>query len=239
MPRQAPGLLVRFVIVVLALTLTPPLALFAKSWKDDLIAQITAVYVPTDRSFWDLENVKGGGTVLVLTQDGALASLSTDSRYWGSDVKDGKISIEGAPMGRNSRLFKRGERVFLMDVKIAEYQGSEIVRMFILTADATERVEKGGTATRRYKGVLDFYFPKGTLQTAEFAEVKKVLNTVLVAESEFQDQAPATVALGMTPQEVEAVLGKPSKVIDLGAKKMFVYSDIKVTFVDGKVSDVE
>ena len=50
---------------------------------------------------------------------------------------------------------------------------------------------------------------------------------------------PATIALGQTFAEVEAVNGKPDKVVDLGAKKIYVYKDMKITFTDGKVSDVQ
>lgn len=51
--------------------------------------------------------------------------------------------------------------------------------------------------------------------------------------------APKTVALGQAPEEVESIIGKPEKVVDLGAKKIWVYSDMKVVFVDQKVSDVQ
>jgi len=229
----------KLLAVLSLITVLSPNALHAKSWKDELIAKITATYAQADRSIWDLENVKAGGTIMVLTQDGALGSLSTDGRYYGSDIKDGKISTEGAPMGRNSRILKKGERVFLTSVKLMEYQGSDVLRLFILTADTFQRVEGGSTATRRYKGSLDYFFPGGYLPTADFAEVKKVINAVLVAESEYQEAGPATVSLGMAPAQVEGVLGKPSKVIDLGTKKIFVYPDIKVTFVDDKVTDVQ
>jgi len=229
---------VTFVVVSLLILLAPH-SLQAKSWKDELIGKITAVYVPTDRSMWDLENIKAGGTVLVMTQDGALGSLSTDARYYGSDIKDGKISTEGAPMGRNSSILKKGQRVVLTSVKIIDYQGSDVLRLFFLTADTFQRVEGGNTATRRYKGSLDYFFPGGYLAKADFAEIKKVINGIVVAESEYKDAGPATVSLGMSPEQVEGVLGKPSKVIELGAKKIFVYSDIKVTFMDGKVTDVQ
>lgn len=43
----------------------------------------------------------------------------------------------------------------------------------------------------------------------------------------------------MTPEEVTKVLGAPEKKIDLGAKKIYVYKDMKIVFVDGKVSDVQ
>jgi hypothetical protein len=50
---------------------------------------------------------------------------------------------------------------------------------------------------------------------------------------------PVTISLGQTIAEVEAINGKPDKIIDLGAKKIYVYKDLKITFTDGKVSDVQ
>jgi hypothetical protein len=43
----------------------------------------------------------------------------------------------------------------------------------------------------------------------------------------------------MTPDQVEAVLGKPEKKVNLGVKQLYVYEDMKVTFLNGQVSDVE
>lgn len=49
-----------------------------------------------------------------------------------------------------------------------------------------------------------------------------------------------TLRLGMTPEQVEAAQGgKPQKVIDLGSKKTYVYPDMKIIFVDGKVTDIQ
>jgi hypothetical protein len=50
---------------------------------------------------------------------------------------------------------------------------------------------------------------------------------------------PVTISLGQTIAEVESINGKPDKIIDLGAKKIYVYKDLKITFTDGKVSDVQ
>jgi hypothetical protein len=53
-------------------------------------------------------------------------------------------------------------------------------------------------------------------------------------------QAPTTtVSLGQTTDQVTGSLGQPKSIMDLGAKKIYVYPDFKVTFKDGKVSDVE
>ena len=50
---------------------------------------------------------------------------------------------------------------------------------------------------------------------------------------------PVTISLGQSIADVESMNGKPDKVIDLGAKKIYVYKDLKITFTDGRVSDVQ
>jgi uncharacterized membrane protein YgcG len=50
---------------------------------------------------------------------------------------------------------------------------------------------------------------------------------------------PAQIEKGQTPDQVKAAIGNPDKIINLGAKQIFVYKDIKVTFLNGKVSDVQ
>jgi hypothetical protein len=55
-----------------------------------------------------------------------------------------------------------------------------------------------------------------------------------------QPQAePAEIKLGMTMGEVETALGKPDRKANLGTKQIYYYKDMKVTFKDGKVSDVQ
>jgi hypothetical protein len=50
---------------------------------------------------------------------------------------------------------------------------------------------------------------------------------------------PVTISLGQSIADVEAMNGKPDKVIDLGAKKIYMYKDLKITFTNGVVSDVQ
>jgi len=54
-----------------------------------------------------------------------------------------------------------------------------------------------------------------------------------------QQAEPAEIKMGMTPDQVEGALGKPDKKVNLGAKVIYIYKDMKVTFKDGKVSDVQ
>jgi len=64
------------------------------------------------------------------------------------------------------------------------------------------------------------------------------------ASSLVYEKAPATAAgfriqLGQTIPEVVTVLGQPERIVDLGSKKIYVYKTLKITFLDGKVSDVQ
>ena len=55
-----------------------------------------------------------------------------------------------------------------------------------------------------------------------------------------QPQAePQTIEKGQTTDQVQSALGKPDKIVNLGSKQIYVYKDLKVTFVNGKVSDVQ
>ena len=51
--------------------------------------------------------------------------------------------------------------------------------------------------------------------------------------------ATPTVQLGQSIDDVKKIMGDPVKVVDLGSKEILVYKDIKVTLVDGKVTDAK
>ena len=63
------------------------------------------------------------------------------------------------------------------------------------------------------------------------------------AQGQAQQQAPPPepqqIEKGQTPDQVKAALGAPDKIVNLGSKQIFVYKDLKVTFINGKVSDVQ
>jgi uncharacterized membrane protein YgcG len=54
-----------------------------------------------------------------------------------------------------------------------------------------------------------------------------------------QQAPPQQIEKGQTPDQVTAAIGQPDKIVNLGAKQIYVYKDIKVTFLNGKVSDVQ
>ncbi len=50
---------------------------------------------------------------------------------------------------------------------------------------------------------------------------------------------PPTISLGQTKAQVQASFGPPDRVVKLAAKEIEYFKDMKVTFVNGKVTDVQ
>jgi hypothetical protein len=53
------------------------------------------------------------------------------------------------------------------------------------------------------------------------------------------DTPPPTIALGQTVDQVTGSFGQPTRIAKLGAKTIYYYKDMKVTFTNGKVSNVQ
>jgi hypothetical protein len=76
------------------------------------------------------------------------------------------------------------------------------------------------------------------------AEINSASTEADRAEQDTISQAPAgaatvNISLGMTVAQVESALGRPKDIADLGPKKIYVYPDMKITFKDGRVADVQ
>jgi hypothetical protein len=54
-----------------------------------------------------------------------------------------------------------------------------------------------------------------------------------------QAVSPKRVTLGNTLDEVQLVMGNPNKIINLDARVIHIYDDMKIIYDDGKVSDVQ
>jgi hypothetical protein len=109
---------------------------------------------------------------------------------------------------------------------------------------------------------LDFEFAKGSLANPSVSEVEDTIGKVFTIDNSAQGTqaqqapaqpeqpaaqqqapaqppAPAQIQLGQSIDDVVAALGQPEKIVDLGPKKIYVYKDLKITFANGKVSDVQ
>jgi hypothetical protein len=112
-----------------------------------------------------------------------------------------------------------------------------------------------------YKAEVDFRFPRGFLATGDASQVEDTIGQVFSIDSG-GDAAPAqdaqpgpaqaaspapapaspepvSIQQGQTIAEVEQALGKPAKTIRVAAKVIYVYSDLKITFRNGRVTNVQ
>jgi len=183
------------------------------------------------------------GTIMVLQKDGLYANPSTDFGNVTTTVTDGKLSepsgFGGAFFSKGdqntNRTFKAGETLYVTRI----WATDDSVRFEVVTSETYDAAIHGTTRQIRYRSTLAFKFPKEFLGTADADAVEKVVDAVIIPQSEAQAANTKTVDLGQTPDQVKSALGAPDKVINLGAKEIYVYKDIKVVFVDGKVSDVQ
>ncbi len=53
------------------------------------------------------------------------------------------------------------------------------------------------------------------------------------------EKAPASLSLHQTINDVVSAMGKPERIVNIGNKTIYYYKDIKITFTDGKVTDVQ
>jgi hypothetical protein len=47
------------------------------------------------------------------------------------------------------------------------------------------------------------------------------------------------VNLGDAPERVVPALGQPKNIVNLGARQIYIYANLKITFEYGKVTDVQ
>ncbi len=233
--RHAIGL-----ILAALLTTTPATALWASDWKDALKTSLEASYPLSKRAALSPDRITQQGIVLVVRKQGIAADPSSDLRYSVTDVRNGQVGEQGGAVPalfnkENTRVFHPGERLYVTDIKI----GDDNVMFLLMSVDMFDVVHKGSTKQTRYKAALKFEFDKGYLASTAPEKIKAEISEVLATEAEAAAPNTKTIELGQTPEQVEAILGKPEKVVKLGSKVTYIYKDMKVIFVDGKVADVQ
>ncbi|MGH9431776.1 MAG: hypothetical protein ACRD3T_09555 [Terriglobia bacterium] len=162
----------------------------------------------------------------------------------------------------DTRYFKTGEKVYPSNIAVDVKHDK--IAFGVVACDTCNKTDP----PTYYKSEVDFQFAKGYLERADVSKVEDTIGQVFSIDSGSdaqqdqgtqggQDQtqgqaqspaapaaapapaAPQSIQQGQTPQQVEAALGQPDKTVDLGSKKIWVYKDLKVTFLNGKVSDVQ
>lgn len=148
-----------------------------------------------------------------------------------------------------------GEKVYVSKIEVNRKDSK--VSMAIIECDSCNSVQD---ASQR-KAQVVFQFPKDYLAGADGGQVSDVISQVLdiqpeesaqpeqgqeaqqgqqqAQQPEAPAQPPPTIQLGQTIDEVKGLLGEPTKVVNLGVKQIYIYKDMKVVFLRGKVADVQ
>lgn len=136
--------------------------------------------------------------------------------------------------GDSGHTLKIGEKMYLYTIQTKP----EALTLIYGTVDSYERSEKGSTKSQPYQLALRFEYDGG-LQAVDTERILKDVSSFFTTESEAASSDVNTIKIGQTPEEVLAILGAPEKKVDPGSKLIYMYKDMKIVFVDGKVADVQ
>ncbi len=230
--------------------------------------QLNAQYKPAKmKSGFGGATVVEAGTVLAVQKGGVLSVPSTALTTCSAKFQDNKlhpsVGFCAAMLKNVSSYFQPGSKVYPLKIEVNPEKGK--ISFEVVACDSCN----GGGSGSSMKGGVVFQFAKGYLETATAGTVEDTIGQVFSVSSDGQDggqnddqnqgepqaqagpqggqpatqqqaQAePQTIQLGQSIVQVLAALGKPEKIVNLGPKQIYVYKDLKVTFLDGKVSDVQ
>jgi hypothetical protein len=179
-----------------------------------------------------------------------MAASPLNEFAFANTYKDGRIKRSAASAlihdARTSRELQVGEKVYLLKTEVKD-SGIVFSLQSCIACDGSDV----DLVQMAYRASLTFQFPKAYWETTDFAQVQRTIGQVFAfagrgganpqpgMDSPVPQAEPARIALGQTIGEVTANLGRPDKMVDLGSKKIYIYRDLKITFLDGKVSDVQ
>jgi len=229
-----------FLVLLNSLFLTITLNVPAMpDWQDELTKQIKTTYTLTETGM-DRLRITRPGTVFTVQLEGIAADPSSDATYSQNKFRDGQVKqskgiIPFLQDKKRTRNLRPGERVYLFKADVKDNE----INLYVITCDLFDVNISGSTQQVRYKSLVTVQFPKEYLSTAEFSKVKGVIETLIAPETGVTSAAPKSIELGQTPAQVEEIIGKPEKIIKLGEKTIYIYKDMKVTFINGRLTDVQ
>ena len=93
-------------------------------------------------------------------------------------------------------------------------------------------------AQEEQKVIAEVQAPDASEQSAD-AQQPSPIGALATPAAAPRHTGPVTIALGQTPAQVVASKGEPVSKLNFPNKVVYKYSDMKIIFVNGKVSDVE
>ena len=205
-------------------------------------------------------SVPSGNAVVLPTtvKDGQLKAASNTAAQGVNKLLKWKgVSDPTGAASSDTKFLTSGEKVYVSKIDVNRKDSK--VSLSIIECDTCNSVQDPSLR----KALVVFQFPKDYLNGADGGQVSDVINQILEVQADDaaqqdkgqdaaqgqqgqQQQAapaaaepPPTIQLGQTPDEVTGALGQPQKIVNLGTKQIYYYKDMKITFVKGKVSDVQ
>ena len=177
------------------------------------------------------------GAILAIRLPGIYADLAnTQNVIVNTNLQNGQLSQATgftAAFGGNtghSRTLAPNEKVYVTQIIVKH----DAVLLELLTVDVTTLADGQGA---RYRAELNVKLPG--LDTLTPEDVKKTIDTVITDPATAATVDSKTIKIGMSSDEVKKSLGNPDKIVDLGAKQIYVYKDLKVVFLNDQVFDVQ
>jgi len=251
----------RLCVGIIALAMILPAALApgqAVSLQEQLVAQYQVAKVKADSSGY---GVVDPGTLLTIQKSGVLAvpwrAMALCPAKYQDNAFHPSVGFCAGMLKDVSRYFQKGEKVYPTKIDVSLNKAK--VSFTVVACDSCS----GTNPPTSMKGEVVFQFAKGYLEKAGVGDVEDAIGKVFLIsddsqqndnqnqgngssqqapqqlEAQQQQSEPATVQLGMTTDQVQSILGKPQKIFNVGAKQIYVYQDVKVTFQNGKVADVQ
>jgi hypothetical protein len=245
-------------IIVVAMIVSAGLARGqAVSLQEQLVAQYQVAKVKADSSGY---GVVDPGTLLTIQKNGVLAvpwrAMTMCPAKYQDNAFHPSVGFCAGMLKDVSRYFQTGEKVY--PTKIDVNVNKAKVSFTVVACDSCS----GTNPPTSMKGEVVFQFAKGYLEKAGVGDVEDAIGKVFLISDDSQQEdsqnqgngsgqpqqqqaqtqqqpEPATVQLGMTTDQVQSILGKPQKIFNVGPKQIYVYQDVKVTFQNGKVADVQ
>jgi hypothetical protein len=224
------------IVLLLFMASTSPAAT-----QDELSSAISTNYRLTIPGFFG--DFKAIGNVLTPRREGLRANRPSNV-FQPNVVKNHQLVMAGGgnlPLGNaHNGALKPGERLHLYGVST----GDNYLQLDLQTV--ATYVVPGVRGATSLQASLRFQYDGGLagVTTRQLLDdISEWLDTEEEAHPTTQPRRSVkttrTIRLGQTTDEVTTILGPPEKQVLLGIKKIFVYSDLKVVFMDGKVIDAE
>ena len=194
--------------------------------------------------------------------------VTVDSKVVDGKVQKQNFFISGSCSKSHCHVLQSGEKIYVTKIESKNDNNGDVLKFSIISVDdidggdGAERY--GGSVSFKFKkGYLSESSPEDVEAAVEAvmapgddsADSGKKDDTAAAQQPAAPVQRaaappppppapvaatpPPSLSIGETSSQVLQAYGMPSKIIDLGKKKTYIYKDIKVVFTDDKISDMQ